>query len=96
MDLNIEHLRDMFAVGTPTSEPTQKPKKCETFTPGSIGSQSGKILPDKHIPKARPFGKTEEGEKSSAGDIWGEDEIETMPTHDPRQRPDSTDTYVQE
>ena len=97
MDFDITKLQDIFAQGQKDDEAPKK--KNHGLTPASFGSGQKQILPNKDIPKAKPFStnpseNVEASEKSSK-DIWGDDDDTVIDQYDPRERPEVKDTYVQ-
>ena len=96
MDFDITKLQDIFAQGQKDDE---APKNSNPgLTPASFGSGPKQILPNKDIPKAKPFStnpEVAETSKKSSKDIWDDDDDTVIDQYDPRERPEVKDTYVQ-
>jgi len=97
MDFDITKLQDIFAQGQKDDEAPKK--QSPGLTPASFGSSQKQILPNKDIPKAKPFStnpsENTEGSTKKSKDIWGDDDDTLIDHYDPRERPDVKDTYVQ-
>ena len=97
MDFDITKLQDIFAQGQKDDEAPKK--KNPGLTPASFGSGQKQILPNKDIPKAKPFStnlsENVEASNKSSKDIWGDDDDTVIDQYDPRERPEVKDTYVQ-
>jgi hypothetical protein len=97
MDFDITKLQDIFAQGQKDDEAPKN--KNPGLTPASFGSGQKQILPNKDIPKAKPFStnpsENTDASKKSSKDIWGDDDDTVIDQYDPRERPEVKDTYVQ-